>query len=104
MNRVTIELWLWLGKELKGEFQTPSEMRAIKEVHVEEGTTIRDLLDNLAKHYSPIARAVFDRQEKRVYRHVVVNYNDQVTNPHNVHEKVLKDGDKITIFPIYTGG
>jgi len=31
---------------------------------VEEGTTIRQLLDHLAKRYSPIARHVFDMQEK----------------------------------------
>lgn len=104
MNRVTIELWLWLGKELRGDFQSPSEMRSIKELRVEEGTTIRDLLDNLTKRYSPIARVVFDIRAKRLYRHVVVNCNDRVISPHIVHEKVLRDGDKITIFPVYAGG
>ena len=104
MDRVTIELWLWLGKELRGDFQSPSEMRSVKELRVEEGTTIQDLLDDLAKRYSPIARTVFDIRVKRIYRHVVLNYNDRVISPHIVHEKVLRDGDKITIFPVYVGG
>lgn len=104
MNQVTIELWLWLGNELKGDFESPSEMRSTREERVEEGTTIRQLLDYLARRYPPIARRVFDIQAKRLYPHVVLNYNDQVISPHFVHEQVLKDGDKITIFPIYAGG
>lgn len=104
MNRVTIELWLWLGNELKGGFESVSEMRSVKEENVEEGTTIRQLLDHLAKCYPPIAEKVFDLTEKRVYPYVIVNYNDRVISPYEVYDKVLKDGDKITILPMYVGG
>jgi molybdopterin converting factor small subunit len=104
MNRVTIELWLWLGKELGDDFESPSEMRSIREEHVEEGTTIRQLLGNLARHYPPIARTIFDTKAKRLLPHVVVNYNDRVISPHVVHNQVLKDGDKITVLPMYMGG
>jgi len=104
MNRVMIELWLWLGNELKGDFESPSEMRSIREEEVEEGTTIRQLLDDLASRYPSIAQKIFDPQEKKLYSNVVMNYNDQVISPHIVHDQVLKDGDKITIFPIYAGG
>ena len=104
MNRVMIELWLWLGNELKGDFESPSEMRSIREEEVEEGTTIRQLLDDLASRYLPIAQKIFDPQEKKLYSNVVMNYNDQVISPHIVHDQVLKDGDKLTIFPLYAGG
>jgi len=104
MNRVTIELWLWLGKELGGDFEMLSEMRSIREESVEEGTTIRRLLDNLAGRYPPIARSVFDIQAKRLLPHIIVNYNDRVISPHIVHDQVLNDGDKITVLPVYTGG
>ncbi len=60
MNHVTVEIWLWLGKELKGDFESPTEMRSIKEERVEEGVTIRQLLDHLAKRYPPIAHHIFD--------------------------------------------
>ncbi|NWF92923.1 MAG: MoaD/ThiS family protein [Syntrophaceae bacterium] len=103
MNRVTIELWLWLGKELKG-FESVTEMRSVKEESVEEGTTIRQLLDRLARSHPPIAEKVFDLTEKRVYPYVVINYNDRVISPYEVYDKVLKDGDKITILPMYVGG
>jgi len=79
-------------------------MRSIREEHVEEGTTIRQLLGNLARHYPPIARTIFDTKAKRLLPHVVVNYNDRVISPHVVHNQVLKDGDKITVLPMYMGG
>lgn len=104
MNQITIELWFWLGKKLGEDFQSPSEMRAVKKEKVEEGTTIRQLFDSLARRYPVIAQSIFDTKAKRVYPSVVVNYNDMVISPHIVHEQVLKDGDKITILPIYAGG
>ena len=104
MNRITIEIWLWLGRELGDDFESPSEMRSIREENVEEGITIGQLLDNLAGRYPPIARSVFDTQAKRLLPHIVVNYNDRVISPHIVHDQVLKDGDKITVLPLYMGG
>jgi molybdopterin converting factor small subunit len=104
MIRVTIELWLWLGEELGGDFRSPSAMRSIRDEGVEQGMTIRGFLESLAKSYPPIARAVFDMNTGRLYPHVVVNHNDRVISPHIVHDQVLKDGDKITIMPMYMGG
>jgi molybdopterin converting factor small subunit len=93
-----------LGKELGKDFESLSEMLSRREEKVEEGITIRQLFDSLARRYPPIAREVFDLKEKRMYPHVVVNYNDRVINPHIVHDQVLRDGDKITILPMYVGG
>jgi len=104
MNRVTIELWLWLGGELKGDFESPSEMRSIREEVVEEGTSIGDLLHSLANRYHPIRQRVFDIEDRRLRTDVVVTHNDRVTHPQTVLEQILKDGDKITIMPLYTGG
>ena len=104
MNRVTIEIWMWLGRELGEDFEPISEMRSKKEENVEEGTTIRQLLDRLARHYSPVAQKIFDINEKRVYPYVVVNYNDRVISPYEVHDRILKDGDKIIVLPMYMGG
>ena len=101
---VTVELWLWMGEELRGEFERLSEMRSKRKEEIEEGKTVQQLLDQLARRYPPIARDVFDLQEKRVYPHVVVNYNDRVISPHIVHDQVVRGGDKITILPMYMGG
>ena len=104
MNRVTVELWLWLGNELGGDFESPSEMRSAREEKVEDGTTVRQLLDSMAKRYPPIAQKIFSIDEKKLFPHVVITYNDAVISPHIVHDKILKDGDKITILPMYMGG
>ena len=81
-----------------------SEMRSLKEESIEEGTTIHQLLDNLARCYPAIAQNIFDPDVKKVNPQVVVNYNDQVISPYVVHEQVLRDGDKITVLPVYVGG
>ena len=104
MIRVTIELWLWLGKDLGGDFASPSEMRSIREEAVEEGATIRQLLDTLACRYPLIARTVFDTNTKKIFPHILVNYNERVISPHIVNDQILNDGDKITVLPVYEGG
>jgi molybdopterin converting factor small subunit len=104
MNSVTVELWLWLGKELKGDFESPSEMRSARKELVGEGMTVGELLKDLANRYEPFRQKVFDLREKRLYPQVVLTYNDQVISPHHLYEQVLKDGDKITMMPLYTGG
>ncbi len=104
MNQVTIELWLWLGHELKSDFECPSEMRSIKIEDVEDGTTIRKLLSDLAGRYPPIAKRVFDIEIQNLYPDVVMNYNDLVISPHEVYDRILKDGDRITLLPLAGGG
>jgi molybdopterin converting factor small subunit len=104
MNRVTVEAWLWLGHELGDDFESPSEMRSKKEEEVREGTTIRELLEHLARRYSPIAEKIFDLKKKTLYPNVVLTYNNQVISPYVVYDQILSQGDKITILPMYVGG
>ncbi len=102
--RVTVELWLWLGNELKGEFESPSDMRSLRVEVVNEGTRIGDLLCAFASRYGAIGQKVFDLKEKRLHADLVMTYNDELFNPHTALEQRLKDGDKLTIFPLYSGG
>jgi molybdopterin converting factor small subunit len=104
MYRVTIELWLWLGNELQGDFESPSPMRSLREEKIEEGTTIRQLLDLLARRYPPIAKKVFNLEAQELSPYLVVNYNGRVISPYIVYDQILKDGDQITVLPMYVGG
>jgi len=101
---VTVELWLWMGEELGGDFMSISEMRSGLDISVENGTTIRGLFDRLAGHYGAIHERIFDRDKQKFSGNVVVTLNDRVTNPHNVYEKSLEDSDKVTVLPVYAGG
>ena len=104
--RIQVELWLWLNKELGGEFQSPSEMRSLTEMDVENGTTVRNLFDRLADRYPAIGEKVFNRENRKFYPNlsVILTSKDEVVGPYSGEESVLKDGDKIKILPIYVGG
>ncbi len=104
MNRVTIELWLWLGEELKEGFASLSAMRSVREELVEDGTTIKELLSSLARHYAPIEKRVFKLKEGKLYPDMVAKYNEGIVDWQVIGAQVLRDGDKITIMPLYTGG
>jgi sulfur carrier protein ThiS len=104
MIQVTIELWLWLGNELKGDFECPSEMRCARVENTDEGTTVRKFLGDLAKSYLPISKSVFDIETQELFPDVVINYNDQVISPNQVYNRTLKNGDRITILPLAGGG
>lgn len=102
--RVTIELWMWLGKRLDGEFRSPSEMRSVLTTEVEEGTQVKTLFDHLSETYPPIAEKVFDRTVKHFHPNVVVLFNDQVINQAELDQKVLTEGDYVKVVPMYVGG
>lgn len=104
--RIQVELWLWLNKELGGDFQSPSEMRSLTEMDVENGTTLRNLFDRLADRYPVIGQKVFNRQNKKFYPNlsVILTSKDEVISPYSGEGSGLKDGDKIKILPIYMGG
>ena len=103
---IQVELWVWLGEQLGEDFQSPSEMRSIKEMQVEEGTTLLQLFDRLASQYPPIDKKVFNRQNKKFYPNlsVIVTQNGQVVSPFDIYESALIDGYKITVLPLYAGG
>ena len=56
------------------------------------------------RRYLPIAQNVFEVETQMLYPDVVMNYNDRVGSPHEDYDRVLKDGDKITILPLSGGG
>ena len=103
---VKVELWMWLGNQLGEDFQSPSEMRSMKEMEVEEGLTIIQLFDQLASRYPLIREKIFDPESKKFLPNlsVIVTQNGQVVSPFNIEENVLKDGYKITVLPLYVGG
>lgn len=102
--KVQVELWLWLSNELQGDFEYLSPMRCWREEEVPEGTTIGQLLASLAKRYLPLAHKVYNLVKDELYPYLVINYNERVLSPYVVYEQPLKEGDKITILPMYVGG
>ena len=104
MSNVTIELWVWFGKDLKEDFRPISEICFVREEEIREGTTVRQLLKDLAKRYQSIAENVFDMRTNCLHPHMLLTYNDKIINLNTVYEKVLQGGDKIKILPLIGGG
>ena len=99
-----MELCLWLGQRLGSDFHRVSDMCSARTETINPAATVSDLMSDLAARYPLVAEKVFDPKRKRFNSQVVVTFNDRVVNPKTVHQQVLKDGDKITVLPIYSGG
>jgi molybdopterin converting factor small subunit len=99
---VTVELWLWLGKDLGGDFESPSAMSSVLEADVEEDSTVHDLFGALAARYQAIESKVFVRGT--FSPNVVVMVNDKVIGLAEANSTKLVHGDKVTVLPAYAGG
>ena len=104
MVHVTVELWMWMGEELGENFQSLSHMRSMLHTQVMEGTTVRELFSRLAEQYSPIEDKVFRSCEMRFHPYVVTTLNHKVVSAGELYDRALKEGDTITVLPMYMGG
>ena len=104
--RIRIELWMWLGNDPGGGFQALSEMRSFREMDVEEGLPVTQLLDRLGAQSPVIEEKVFDRKNRKLLPNlsVVVTHDGLVVSPFDVERSEMKDGYKITVLPLYVGG
>ncbi|OGR24210.1 MAG: hypothetical protein A2139_10980 [Desulfobacca sp. RBG_16_60_12] len=102
MIHVTVELWMWLGKELGPPFESPSDMRSVLETDVEEASTVRELFEDLAKRFRAVERKVFRNRGFAPYVAMIIN--DRSTSAADACDRVLVDGDKVVVLPAYVGG
>jgi molybdopterin converting factor small subunit len=104
MDRVCVEICLWLGAELGPDFRRISDMCSARMERIDPGATIAELMSSLAGRYPLLLEKVFDPERTRFSPYVAVNFNNRVINPKQVHHQALRNGDKITVLPIYSGG
>lgn len=102
MAKVKVEFWMFQGKEMGKEFESPTDTRAVLETSVEEGTTVRSLFEDLANRYSRISEKIF--KDHRFNKLVVVAVNGRGVHIDKVYDRVLRDGDRITLIPTSMGG
>jgi molybdopterin converting factor small subunit len=103
MIRVRLEIWMQL-ENLGKDFHSTSGVCATREEQIEEGITVRDLFDRLAERYQPFREKIFQRGKGVFYPEIVVTVNDRIISPDEICPKVLEDGDKITVLPMFGGG
>ncbi len=104
MIRVKIELWLWLGSELGGDFRSPSEMRSEMVVDLPDATTVLAMFESLVSNYPAFGAKVFDLEKRKCYKNLMMTHNDRVFNQGDGYDQLLQDGDKVMVMPLYAGG
>jgi molybdopterin converting factor small subunit len=100
MDISKVELQFLIGEQFWGNKGVPLKM----EVPIEEGESLRSLLNRLAGQVEHFAEAVFDPQTQRLSSEATILLNDHLWNLSQGLETNLKNGDHILFLPILTGG
>jgi molybdopterin converting factor small subunit len=69
-----------------------------------DGTTVIRLLSDLVTGYPGFREAVFNPESGTVNEQIGVILNDTLLTFAEITETTLKEGDSLTILPIYAGG
>jgi len=76
-----------------------------EQLEIEEGALVRDLLNILAeKHGEPFKKEVFQPGSVDMKPHHILSVNGILLNQLKGIETKLKDGDRVILMPVVTGG
>lgn len=93
-----------MGKDFGGDFKPLSATRSLLEVDAKRGSTVKSLFGQLIEQYDHIGKEVFCKETQSFYPDIVVIFNDRMLRVDELYDKVLQEGDCITILPMYVGG
>lgn len=99
MCRITVEVVPWLNKHFGA---TGLERLSFQEA-LSPGATIRSLLDSLAQKYPSFKAVAFEKGSEMLSDHIAILVNDSWQHSEEF-DLPLKDGDKITLLPAFSGG
>jgi molybdopterin converting factor small subunit len=102
MVRVKVEFWTWSGsvKEWGPDFESPTDKRATLSLCIADGTTVRALFEDLER-YPIIKSEIFDHA---FHPDITLTLNSRVMGYDELYDRVLTDGDRISVLPMYAGG
>lgn len=100
MTGLKVRLEFWMADRLGWTQMGPM----IVEEPLEEGDSLRSLLNRLAGRFREFPEAVFDPITQSLSSEVAVVINDQIQNLSQGLETRLKPGDRILFLPILAGG
>ena len=78
--------------------------RMTMDEEVQEGESLRSLLNRLAGRLRQLPGPIFDPETQTLSSEVAVVINDRLNHVSQGLETKLKDGDRIFIFPYLAGG
>jgi MoaD family protein len=91
--------------EYLGYIKQTLKMEHGERIQLEEAATVRELLRVLAeKHGEPFMKAVYDPKDTDLKPHHILAVNGLILNQLDNLETKLKDGDRVAVMPVVTGG
>jgi molybdopterin converting factor small subunit len=99
MSTIRLEILPWLSRPFDGEGAT----RAVLQWELAAGTTVRDLLDQLAEQHPPFARTLYD-DRGQVATHVSIIVNNRLYELAGGLATELQPGDTVCLLPAFSGG
>lgn len=100
MIRVCLEITPWLS----GYFTPGRTGRVSLDRHVCEGTTVGDLLNEVASQNPEFGKVIFGAGTGRVVGYISVVLNDQFLELAGGMEALLEPGDTVRLMPGFSGG
>lgn len=74
-------------------------------VELRDGALVRDLLVSLAKkHGEPFRKSVYEPRALDLKPHYILSVNGLLLNQLKGIETKLKDGDRVVVMPVVSGG
>ncbi len=83
---------------------TPFRRLTGNQIYVQaQGGTVREILEDLARHFPALANMIFD-QQRHIPAHINVYLNNQEIHTLQGPETPVQDGDEVAIIPAIAGG
>ena len=101
MNKVRIEILSWLAETV--DIEGKSDAVSLEQ-EIEEGKTVRDLLNRLATRYQRFGQVVFDVKAQKLTERVSIFFNGRNLELANGLATKLSDGDTLTFVAPIVGG
>ena len=91
--------------EYLGHIKTLLQSRREEEIEIEDNSSISDLLMVLSeKHGDSFKKAVYEAGSKDIKSNFIATVNGYLLNQLNGVETKLKNGDRVVLMPIVSGG
>ncbi|MBT4498296.1 MAG: MoaD/ThiS family protein [Gemmatimonadetes bacterium] len=100
MDSVNIEIMPWLSRY----FAAGRSGRVVMERKVDDGTTIRDLLEEIIADKREVREILFEADTGRLFGYIALVLNERFVELSGGLDTELKSGDTLRLMPGFSGG
>ncbi|MBN1245582.1 MoaD/ThiS family protein [Candidatus Bathyarchaeota archaeon] len=88
-----------------GSIKQTLGLKQAEQMELKDNAAVYDLLSMLAeKHGEPFKKTVYEPKDPDLKPHYILSVNGLLLNQLNGIETKLKDGDRLILMPVVTGG